>query len=193
MRRASVRSGVVGFALAAACWRSPAPAPAPAYRSAAPDTAHSASQQAAPADPPAPAPIASEPAAPRDAGPHVLVAGCNQGCTQCSLADRQSYIVGTLDRTGARLFPAATPTVGGGAFSCSAQVALGERVTLHAHSTSGLVIEAWKPFGTGDACPCEGTSGTTCSFVVTPELAARHSRIYCGAYWRAQAPAQLGR
>lgn len=122
--------------------------------------------------------------------PSLFVAGCNVGCVDCGLGSYRSVIVGTLDRTGEQLFPAPDPPAPG--YACGARVAIGERVTLRARTTEGLVIASWSGFHASDACPCAGTSAMTCTFVVTPEIASHHERIYCGATWKQQATAQIG-
>ena len=127
-----------------------------------------------------------ERAAPSRAG--MSVSGCNAGCEDCSLGDYKSFVIGTLERTKAHLFPSPDPPQPG--YQCGAEVAIGDRVTLRAHSTVGLTIAAWTPFFDTDACPCT-TPTDVCTFVVTPELAAHHPRIYCGAVWR-RATAQIG-
>jgi hypothetical protein len=113
----------------------------------------------------------------------MFVAGCNVACTDCWLGGYKTFVVGTLARTQARLFPAPYPPSAG--YACGAEVAIGERVTLRAHSPGeGLVIETWRPFFANDYCPCSGTNVQTCQVDVTPEIAARYDRIYCGAEWR---------
>ena len=120
----------------------------------------------------------------------VFVAGCNTSCDGCSLGSYETYVVGTLTRTGERLFPPAHPAPG---YSCSAEVAVGERVTLRAHSpTEHMSIESWTPFFNRDSCPCEGGNAQTCTFTVTPEIASHYDRIYCGAGWKQGATAQIG-
>jgi len=120
----------------------------------------------------------------------IFVAGCNTSCVDCSLGSYETYVVGTLSRTGERLFPPAHPAPG---YSCAAEVAVGERVTLRAHSpTEHMKIESWTPFFNRDSCPCEGTNAQTCTFTVTPEIASHYDRIYCGAGWKQDATAQIG-
>src|SRR5262245_27177430 len=118
----------------------------------------------------------------------VSVAGCNTACIDCWLGDYQTFVVGTLTRTGGRLFPV-EPLVPG--YSCGADVAVGERVTLRAHSpTQHMTIVSWSGFSPRDACPCAGSTAQTCTFVVTPEIASQYDRIYCGAAWKQHATAQ---
>ncbi|HEY5926729.1 MAG TPA: hypothetical protein VIV11_33815 [Kofleriaceae bacterium] len=123
----------------------------------------------------------------------VFVAGCNTACIDCGLGGYTTYVIGTLTRTGAKLFPQEPIAPG---YACGADVAVGERVTLRAHSpTEGMVIDSWKPFFDRDSCPCEGARGSqaqTCTFTVTPEIASQYDRIYCGAAWRQKAAAQIG-
>jgi hypothetical protein len=115
---------------------------------------------------------------------HTLwIGGCNTSCIDCSLASYETFVVGKLTRTGAQLFPASDPPAPG--YACGAEVEVGERVTLIAHSpTEHMVIDSWTPFFATDSCPCEGTQAMTCTFTVTPEIAAHYDRIYCGAGWR---------
>jgi hypothetical protein len=121
----------------------------------------------------------------------VFVAGCNVGCVDCGLGSYQTFVVGTLTRTGAKLFPDRDPPSPG--YACSAQVAVGERVTLRAHSpVEKMTIVSWAPFFGGDACPCAGSTAQTCTFEVTPEIASRFDRVYCGATWKQHATAQIG-
>jgi hypothetical protein len=118
------------------------------------------------------------------------VGGCNTACVDCWLGNYQTYVVGELTRTGEKLFPV-TPLAPG--YQCGAEVAIGERVTLRAHSpTEHMTIVSWTPFFDRDACPCEGSSAQTCTFVVTPEIASHSDRIYCGAAWKQKASAQIG-
>jgi hypothetical protein len=123
----------------------------------------------------------------------MFVAGCNVGCVDCSLASYESYVVGTLTRTGQHLFPAPNPPKpNAGGYACGTQVEVGERVTLRAHTTEGKMIESWRGFFPSDACPCEGTTSMTCTFTVTAEIASQHDRIYCGATWIQGGTAQIG-
>ena len=120
----------------------------------------------------------------------VFVAGCNTACVDCALGDYKTYVVGTLTRTGARLFPHEPLAPG---YACAAEVPVGERVTLSAHSpTQHMTIVSWTPFFERDACPCVGSTAQTCTFVVTPEIASQYDRIYCGAAWKQHATAQIG-
>jgi hypothetical protein len=123
----------------------------------------------------------------------MFVAGCNVGCVDCSLASYESYVVGTLTRSGRHLFPAPNPPKpNAGGYACGTQVEVGERVTLRAHTTEGKAIASWRGFFAGDACPCEGTTSMTCTFTVTAEIASQHDRIYCGATWIQGGTAQIG-
>ncbi|HEY5947981.1 MAG TPA: hypothetical protein VIV40_20940, partial [Kofleriaceae bacterium] len=91
----------------------------------------------------------------------------------------------------AQLFPSPDPPAPG--YSCGAEVAIGERVTLVAHSpTEHMTIESWTPFFATDSCPCEGTRSMSCTFTVTAEIASHYDRIYCGAAWKQHATAQIG-
>lgn len=120
----------------------------------------------------------------------LFVAGCNTGCVDCGLGGYKTFIIGKLERTGARMFPTPFPPQAG--YSCGAEVAVGERVTLIAHSPEGFVIDSWSTFFAGDACPCAGTQSMKCTFEVTAEIASRYDRIYCGAAWKQHATAQIG-
>jgi len=161
----------------AACYRAPTGSPTEPRQTRATDRDADALVLARPDERPAPS------------GTRMSVSGCNSGCEDCSLADYKSYVIGKLERTGAQLFPSPDPPQPG--YQCGAEVEIGDRVTLRAHSTSGLTIAAWQPFFDTDACPCT-TPTDLCTFVVTPELAAHHPRIYCGAVWK-RVPAQLVR
>jgi len=120
----------------------------------------------------------------------VWVGGCNTSCIDCSLGSYETYVLATLTRTGERLFPVEHPGPG---YSCGAEIAVGERVTLRAHSpTEHMRIVSWTPFFSRDSCPCEGTNAQTCTFTVTPEIASHYDRIYCGAGWKQGATAQIG-
>ena len=123
----------------------------------------------------------------------VFVAGCNTACIDCGLGGYTTYVIGTLTRTGTKLFPAEPIAPG---YACGADVAIGERVTLRAHSPKEhFVIDSWTPFFAGDSCPCQGAQGAqaqTCTFTVTPEIASQYDRIYCGAAWKQHATAQIG-
>jgi hypothetical protein len=131
------------------------------------------------------------PAIASDAKQTLWVGGCNTACVDCSLGAYETFVVGQLTRTGQQLFPNPDPPKPG--YACGAEVAIGERVTLIAHSpTEHMVIDSWSPFFASDSCPCAGTQAMTCTFEVTAELAAHHDRIYCGAAWRQSAP-QLAR
>jgi len=119
------------------------------------------------------------------------VGGCNTSCVDCWLGSYQTYVVGTLTRTGAKLFPIEPLAPG---YQCGAEVRVGERVTLRAHSpTEHMTIVSWNGFFDRDSCPCEGSTAQTCTFEVTPEIASQSDRIYCGAAWKQKATAQIGR
>jgi hypothetical protein len=120
----------------------------------------------------------------------VFVAGCNVACEGCALGDYRTFVIGKLARTGERIFPTPEPLSPG--YSCAANVKVGERVTLIAHSPQGFVIDEWRRFFAGDACPCEGTRAMKCTFTVTPEIASQYDRVYCGAAWKPQHMAQIG-
>ena len=191
-----MRAWALGVLLTA-CYRGPAPdypiRPDPVVEVAR-ETEPSALVAVEP--PPAHAVIATAPSPEQPAAiardkQTVFVAGCNTACIDCGLGGYKTYVIGTLARTGERLFPPREPLAPG--YSCASQVAVGERVTLRAHSpTQHLTIVSWSPFFERDACPCAGSTAQTCTFVVTPEIASRYDRIYCGAAWKQHAAAQIG-
>jgi hypothetical protein len=173
-----MRAWVLGILLTG-CYRAPAPAPAHPMEI---QTEVEPSALVAVA-PPTRAVIASDTKT-------VFVAGCNVGCVDCGLGSYKTYVVGTSS-TGARLFPLGPIAPG---YSCSTQVAIGERVTLRAHSPEErMTIVSWAPFFDRDACPCAGSSAQTCTFEVTPEIASQFDRVYCGVTWKQHATAQIGR
>jgi hypothetical protein len=114
-----------------------------------------------------------------DAAKTMFVAGCNRGCVGCGLGAYKTYVIGI--QHGQRVFPPAQPGPG---YSCATQAAVGERVTLLAHSPEeGLVIVDWETPLEGDYCPCKGTSASVCHVDITADVVAHYNRVYCGAHW----------
>src|SRR5262245_38144793 len=113
-----MRSGLLlGISMMAACYR--APTAALAVHAAPPPVVEPSALVAA--APPAHDTVLA-------AKQTLWVGGCNTACLDCSLGSYQTYVVGTLTRTGGQLFPNPDPPSPG--YSCGAEVAIGERVTL---------------------------------------------------------------
>lgn len=133
---------------------------------------------------PAPEVVAAEPVVvATDSAARLFVAGCNVECTNCTALDSSTFVTGVAASDGRVLF--AGPPPGGGPYSCGAQVAVGERVTLSAQGSPLYQFVGWRLFGAGypnDYCPCAGSDDPVCE-VVVDERAARHPRVYCGAMW----------
>jgi hypothetical protein len=135
----------------------------------------------------APAPPQSPPTPPP---PGYVVAGCNTGCSGCSIG-KSTNVHGVDMKTGKELFPHPNTGEGGGT-SCSAHMPINSTVRLIAKSGDGLVLEKWRPFNADDYCPCAGTNQPVCDVTVTQEIAAKFTRVYCGAEWKRQGAAQIG-
>ncbi|HUS30117.1 MAG TPA: hypothetical protein VMZ53_16535 [Kofleriaceae bacterium] len=133
--------------------------------------------------PPPNPPVASPP------GTYVI-AGCNTACNGCSIG-KSTSVHGVDVATGKELFPKVV-TSGGGGVSCSAYLPLDTHVQLIAKSGDGLVLDKWRAFNADDYCPCAGTDRPICDVTITKEIAAKFTRAYCGADWKAQGAAQIG-
>jgi hypothetical protein len=168
-----MRRVLVVVVVMAACWRGQTTT-----------TTHpAAEQQALVAAPQGPAPPPSPPSG-------YMIAGCNTGCSACSIG-KSTNVHGVDVKTGKELFPHPNTGAGGGT-SCSAYLPINSTVRLIAKSGDGLVLEKWRPFNADDYCPCAGTSQPVCDVTVTQEIAAKFTRVYCGAEWKRQGAAQIG-
>ena len=135
--------------------------------------------------------LPSAPVAPPEKPSGYMIAGCNTGCDGCSLG-KSTNVRGIDMKTGKELFPHPNSAAAGGGYSCSAYLPIGAPVRLIASSGDGLVLAKWKPFNADDYCPCAGTNHAVCDVKVTQEIAAKFTRVYCGAEWKPQGAAQIG-
>lgn len=134
-----------------------------------------------------PAPIA------REVPGSFFVGGCNVECVGCAAIDAGTYVVGTMAGQTEPLF--AGPPSPGAAYSCSAQVPVGQTIVLRAHGSSAFEFVGWRnhQLGAGDYCPCAGSADPVCAITVDADVAASYGRAYCGARWRPRGAAVLAR